>query len=329
MEKQPRVARAAAIFLAAALACAGAAAPQPHPDRYPDRAIRVVVPLSAGAADTLSRTIAAKLTERWSQPVIVENRPGAGTTLGTDVVAKAPADGYTLLMATFSHAVNATFYRTLPYDTLKDFTAVTLVASAPNVLQLHPSLPVKSVQELVATAKERPGKLNFASAGNGSSSHLAGELFKSMASVQVVHIPYKGAAPAMNDVLGGRVEMTFDPLPSSLSHIKAGKLKALAVTTATRASVLPDVPTMAEAGVPGYELNGWSGFLVHAGTPKEIVRALNREVVAIIKAPEIRERFAGMGFDVVGNTPEEFQAFIEAEVAKWGKVVRDANMYAD
>jgi tripartite-type tricarboxylate transporter receptor subunit TctC len=287
------------------------------------------VPLSAGAADTLSRTIAAKLTERWNQPVIVENRPGAGTTIGTDLVAKAPADGYTLLMATFSHAVNATFYRKLPFDTVKDFAAVTLVASAPNVLQVHPSVPAKSVGELIAAARAKPNNLNFASAGNGSSSHLAGELFKSMASVQVVHIPYKGAAPAMNDLLGGRVEMSFDPLPSSLAHIRAGKLKPLAVTTATRASVLPDVPTMAEAGVPGYELNGWSGFLVHAGTPREIVRTLNREIVAIIRAPEIRERFSGMGFDVVGNTPEEFQAFIEAEVVKWGKVVRDANMYAD
>jgi tripartite-type tricarboxylate transporter receptor subunit TctC len=311
-------------FCAAALVCSSALA-QP----YPNRPLRIVVPLSAGAADTLSRTIAVKLTERWGQPVIVENRPGAGTTLGTDLVAKAPADGYTLLMATFSHAVNATFYRKLPFDVLKDFAALTLVASAPNILQVHPSVPAKSVAELIAIAKAQPGKLNFASAGNGSSSHLAGELFKSLTGVQIVHVPYKGAAPAMNDLLGGRVEMSFDPLPSSMAHIKAGKLRPLAVTTTTRSRALPEVPTLAEAGVPGYELNGWSGLLVHANTPKDIVRTLNQEIVAIIKAPDISERFAGLGFDIVGNAPEQFQAFIEAEVVKWGKLVRDANIHAD
>jgi tripartite-type tricarboxylate transporter receptor subunit TctC len=318
-----RLARAAA-FLCAAVACSGVMA-----QAYPNRPLRIVVPLSAGAADTLSRMIAAKLTERWGQPVIVENRPGAGTTIGTDLVAKAPADGYTLLMATFSHAVNATFYRKLPFDTLKDFTAVTLVASAPNVLQVNPSVPAQTVAELVALAKSQPGKLNFASAGNGSSSHLAGELFKTLAEVQIVHVPYKGAAPAMTDLLGGRVEMSFDPLPSSLAHIQGGKLRPLAVTTTTRSPVLPNVPTVAEAGVPGYELNGWSGLLVHANTPKEIVAALNREIVGIVRAPDVKERFARLGFDIVGNTPEQFQAFIEAEVVKWGKVVREAKIHAD
>jgi tripartite-type tricarboxylate transporter receptor subunit TctC len=319
-----RASLAAALCCVIALGCTGAAA-----QSFPNRPLRIVVPLSAGAADTLSRTIAAKLTERWNQAVVVENRPGAGTTLGTDLVAKAPADGYTLLMATFSHAVNASFYRKLPFDTLKDFAAVTLVASAPNVLEVHPSVPATTVGQLIAVAKAQPGKLNFASAGNGSSSHLAGELFKSLTGVQLVHVPYKGAAPAMNDLLGGRVEMSFDPLPSSLAQIKAGKLRALAVTTTRRAAALPDVPTLSEAGVPGYELNGWSGLLVPANTPKEIVRSLNQEIVAIIKAPEISERFASLGFDIVGNTPEQFQAFIEAEVAKWGKVVQDAKITAD
>jgi tripartite-type tricarboxylate transporter receptor subunit TctC len=319
-----RASLAAALCYVVALGCTGAAA-----QSFPNRPLRIVVPLSAGAADTLSRTIAAKLTERWSQAVVVENRPGAGTTLGSDLVAKAPADGYTLLMATFSHAVNATFYRKLPFDTLKDFAAVTLVASAPNVLEVHPSVPASTVGQLIAMAKAQPGKLNFASAGNGSSSHLAGELFKSLTGVQLVHVPYKGAAPAMNDLLGGRVEMSFDPLPSSLAQIKAGKLRALAVTTSKRAAALPDVPTLSEAGVPGYELNGWSGLLVPANTPKEIVRSLNQEIVTIIKAPEISERFASLGFDIVGNTPEQFQVFIEAEVAKWGKVVQDAKITAD
>lgn len=315
---------AVAAFCAAALACTGV-----FGQAYPNRPLRIVVPLSAGAADTLARTIAAKLTERWGQPVIVENRPGAGTTLGTDLVAKAPADGTTLLMATFSHAVNATFYRKLPFETLKDFTAVTLVASAPNVLEVHPSVQAKTVAELVATAKTQPGKLHFASAGNGSSSHLAGELFKALAGIDIVHVPYKGAAPAMNDVLGGRIEMTFDPLPSSLAQIKAGKLRPLAVTTTTRSAALPDVPTMAEAGVHGYELNGWSGLLVHANTAKDIVGKLNQEIVAIITASDVRNRFTNLGFDIVGNTPEQFQAFIEAEVSKWEKVVREARITAD
>ena len=324
MIRWSRLARAAATFCAAALACSGV-----FGQSYPSKPLRIVVPLSAGAADTLSRLIAAKLTERWGQPVIVENRPGAGTTIGTDIVAKAPADGTTLLMATFSHAVNASFYRTLPFDTLKDFSAVTLVASAPNVLEVHPSVPAKTVAELIAAAKSRPGSMHFASAGNGSSSHLAGELFNKLASVAIVHVPYKGAAPAMNDLLGGRVEMTFDPLPSSLAHIKAGKLRPLAVSTASRSAALPEVPTMAEAGVLGYELNGWSGVLVHANTPKEIVTRLNQEIVSITKAPDIMARFSALGFEIIGNTPEQFQAFLESEVAKWGEVVRQAKIHAD
>ncbi|HEX7054037.1 MAG TPA: tripartite tricarboxylate transporter substrate binding protein [Burkholderiales bacterium] len=322
--------RSSRLSITAALACAAAffssaAAAQ----TYPSKPLRIVVPLSAGAADTLSRTIAAKLSERWGQPVVVENKPGAGTTIGTDLVAKAPADGHTLLMATFSHAVNATFYRKLPFDPVKDFAAVTLVASAPNILSVHPGVPAKNVGQLIALVKAQPGRLHFGSAGNGSSSHLAGELFKSLSGVDLVHVPYKGAAPAMNDLLGGRVQMTFDPLPSALSHIKAGKLRPLAVTTTTRSGVLPGVPTMSEAGVPGYELNGWSGILVHADTPKDIVRKLHAEIVSIIKAPDIATRFNALGFDIVGNTPEAFQAFIDAEIVKWGKVVRAANVHAD
>jgi tripartite-type tricarboxylate transporter receptor subunit TctC len=316
-------------LLAAGLLCAASVvASSAFAEAFPNRQLRIVVPLSAGAADTLSRTIGAKLSERWGQAVVVENKPGAGTTIGTDLVAKAPADGYTLLMATFSHAVNATFYRNLPFDPLKDFAAVTLVASAPNVLSVHPSVSANTLAELIALAKTQPGKLNFGSAGNGSSSHLAGELFKALSGAEIVHVPYKGAAPAMNDLLGGRVEMTFDPLPSALSHVKAGKLRALAVTTMSRSAALPGIPTMSEAGVPGYELNGWSGILVPANTPKEIVRALHRDIVAIIKAPDIAQRFNAMGFDIIGNTPEEFQTFIEAEITKWGKVVRDANIHA-
>ena len=296
---------------------------------FPNRPLRIIVPLSAGAADTLSRSIGQKLTEATNQPVIVENRPGAGTTLGSDIVARATPDGYTLLMATFSHAVNATFYRKLPYDTLKSFAAVTLVASAPNVLEVHPSVPARTTKDLIELAKAQPGKLNFASAGNGSSSHLAGELFKMLSGVDIVHVPYKGAAPALADLLGGHVQMSFDPLPSSISNIKAGKLRALAVTTTHRTPSLTDVPTLSESGVPGYELNGWSGLLVPAATPASIVRRLHAEIVKVLNAPDVKNRFTGMAFEVVGNTPEEFQAFIRREVEKWGKVVRSANIAAD
>jgi tripartite-type tricarboxylate transporter receptor subunit TctC len=296
---------------------------------YPTRPIRIIVPLSAGAADTLARAIGQKLTEVSNQPVIVENRPGAGTTLGSDIVARATPDGYTLLMATFSHAVNATFYRKLPYDTIKSFAAVTLVASAPNVLEVHPSVPARTTAELIALAKAQPGKLNFASAGNGSSSHLAGELFRMMSGINIVHVPYKGAAPALADLLGGHVQMSFDPLPSSLSNIKSGKLRALAVTTLSRSPSLSDVPTISESGIPGYELNGWSGLLVPAGTPARVVNFLNSHIVKILQMPDVKSRFTSMAFEVIGNTPEEFQGFIGREVDKWGKVVRSANISAD
>ena len=296
---------------------------------YPSKPIRFIVPLSAGAADTLSRTIGAKLTETWGQQVVVENRPGAGTTIGTELAVRAAPDGHTLLMATFSHAVNATFYRKLPYDTLMDLSAVTLVASAPNVLVVHPSLPVRSVKDLVALAKSRPGQLNFSSAGNGSSSHMGGELFRSLAKVDIVHVPYKGAAPAMADLLGGHVHMTFDPLPSSLPHVRAGKLRALAVTSGKRSGATPEPPTVAEAGVVGYEISGWSGVLVPSGTPKQIVGQLHGEILRIVSLPDVKDRFTGLGFDTVGNTPDQFDAFIRSEIAKWGKVVREAKIFAD
>lgn len=293
------------------------------------RPIKIVVPLSAGAADTLARTIGQKYTELTGQAVVVENRPGAGTTIGTDFVARSAPDGNTLLMATFSHAVNATFYRRLPYDTIKSFSAVTLVASAPNVLEVNPSVPVKTTGDLLAMAKAQPGKLNFASAGNGSSSHLAGELFKILSGVNIVHVPYKGAAPAMNDLLGGHVQMTFDPLPSSISNIQAGKLRALAVTTLKRSPALPEIPTLAESGVPNYELNGWSGLLVPSGTPNAVVTNLHTQVVKILNMPDVKERFSNLAFEVVGDTPAEFQAFIRREVDKWGTIVKTANISAD
>jgi tripartite-type tricarboxylate transporter receptor subunit TctC len=292
---------------------------------YPSKPIRFIVPLSAGAGDTLTRTIGQKISESWNQPVVVENRPGAGSTIGSDIVAKAAPDGYTLLMASFSHAVNPTLYAKLPYDTLKDFAAVTLIGSAPNVLTVNPGVSAKSVAEVMALAKSQPGKLHFASAGNGSSSHMAGELFKNLTGAQIVHVPYKGAAPAMTDLLAGQVQMAFDPLPSSLANIKAGKLRAVAVTSAKRSPALPDVPAIGEI-VPGYELAVWYGVVAPANTPKDIIGRLHAEIVRVLNLPDVKERVAGLGFETVGGTPDQFQAFIEAEVAKWGKVVREAGL---
>lgn len=292
---------------------------------YPSKPIRIVVPLSAGAGDTLTRTIGQKISESWNQPVVVENRPGAGSTIGSDIVAKAAPDGYTLLMASFSHAVNPTLYAKLPYDTLKDFAAVTLIGSAPNVLTVNPGVPARSVADVMGLAKSQPGKLHFASAGNGSSSHMAGELFKSLTGAQIVHVPYKGAAPAMTDLLAGQVQMAFDPLPSSLANIKAGKLRAVAVTSAKRSPALPDVPAIGEI-VPGYELAVWYGVVAPANTPKEIIGRLHAEIVRVLNLPDVKERVAGLGFETLSGTPDQFQAFIEAEVAKWGKVVREAGL---
>lgn len=292
---------------------------------YPSKPIRFVVPLSAGAGDTLTRTIGQKMSENWNQAVVVENRPGAGSTIGSDIVAKAAPDGYTLLMASFSHAVNPTLYAKLPYDTLKDFAAVTLIGSAPNVLTVNPGVSANSLADVMALAKSQPGKLHFASAGNGSSSHMAGELFKSLTGAQIVHVPYKGAAPAMTDLLAGQVQMAFDPLPSSLANIKAGKLRAVAVTSAKRSPALPDVPAIGEI-VPGYELAVWYGVVAPANTPADIIGRLHAEIVRILNLPDVKERVAGLGFETLGGTPDQFQAFIEAEVAKWGKVVREAGL---
>jgi len=296
---------------------------------FPDRPIRVIVPFPAGAIDTLTRTIAQRLSEVWGQQLVVDNRPGASATIGSAIVAKATPDGYTWLMATFNHGANATLYRRLPYDTLKDFQPVTLVATAPVVLLVHPAVPAKSVQEFVSLAKAKPGKLNFASAGNGSTTHLAGEMFKSLAGIELVHIPYKGSAPSIAELLGGHVPMAFDPLPSSIAHIKAGKLRALAVGSAKRSSSMSDLPTIVEAGVPGYEVNWWGSVLLPAGTPKKIVELLHVEIVKTLQVPEIRDRFSTLGYELVGSTTVQCKRFIENEVAKWGKIIRRANIRAD
>jgi tripartite-type tricarboxylate transporter receptor subunit TctC len=298
---------------------------------YPTKPIRLVVPFPpGGATDILARDVAQRLTEAWGQQVIVDNRPGAGGNIGSELVAKSAPDGYTLEMGTVgTHAINASLYAKMPYDHVKDFVPIILVAGVPNVLEVNPSLPVNSVAELIAYAKANPGKLNFASSGNGTSIHLSGELFKVMAGVEMTHVPYKGSAPALQDLIAGQVQVMFDNLPPSLPQIKAGKLRALAVTSAARAPTLPDVPTVAEAGLPGFEASSWFGLLAPAGTPPAFVNKINTEVAAWLATPEAREKLSKQGANAASGTPEDFAKHIAAETAKWAKVVKASGAKVD
>ena len=298
---------------------------------YPNKPVRLVVPFPAGGTtDILARAVAQKLTETMGQTVVIDNRPGAGGNIGAELVAKAPPDGYTLLMGTVgTHAINASLYARMPYDHVRDFAPVILVAGVPNVLVIHPSVPVNSVQELIAYGKANPGKLNFASSGAGTSIHLAAELFKTMSGVQMTHVPYKGSAPALADLLGGQVQLMFDNLPSALPHIKSGKLKALAVTSLQRSTTVPDLPTIAESGLPGFDANSWFGILAPAGTPKEIIDRLNSEVAKWLASPEAREKLASQGAIPAGRSPEDFAQHIAAETAKWQKVVKESGAKVD
>jgi tripartite-type tricarboxylate transporter receptor subunit TctC len=272
----------------------------------------------------MARAIGAKLTEGWGQPVIVDNRPGAGGNIGADLVAKSAADGYTLLMgAVATHAINPSLYGKVPYDPVKDFAPVALVAVVPNILVVHPSLPAHTVKALIELARARPGYLNFGSGSTGSTGHLAGELFKTLAGIDMAHVPYKGAAAAMQDLLGGQVQLMFDNLANSLPQVRAGKLRALAVTTVRRSPAMPELPTVAEAGLPGFDLSTWFGVMVAAGTPADIVSRLNAEIVRALGSRELKDRLAAMGAEPpLDNTPERFAAFILSESAKYAKVVR-------
>jgi tripartite-type tricarboxylate transporter receptor subunit TctC len=298
---------------------------------WPNRPIRLVVPFSpGGTTDVVARLIAQGLGTALGQPVVVDNRAGAAGNIGADAVAKSPPDGYTLLMGTVgTHAINAGLYKKMPYDTVADFAPVTLVAAVPNILVLNPAVPVASVKDLIAYAKANPGKLNFASSGNGTSIHLSGELFKTMTGVEMTHVPYKGSAPALTDLIGGQVQLMFDNLPSALPHVKSGKLKALAVTTAERAPAFPDLPTVQEKGLPGFETSSWFGVLAPAGTPREIVARLNTEILKLLATPDMQERFAQNGAQVVGKGPAEFAAHIKAEMAKWAKVIKESGATAE
>ena len=297
---------------------------------YPSKPVRVIAPSSPGSGvDIVSRLVAQKLGANLGQQVMVENRAGAGGNLGAEVAAKAAPDGYTLFMATPSHAINPALYRKLNYDSIRDFAPIGLVMTGQYVLVAHPSLPAKSVKELIALARARPGQLNYASAGNGNATHLAGELLKSLARIDIVHVAYKGSGPALVDLISGQVHFMFPNLVNSLPHIAAGRMRALAVTGAKRATAAPHIPTLIEAGVPGYTVMSWYGMLAPAGTPQAVVGRLNSELVKVLRSPDVKERLAGQGADPAGGTPEEFLAFLKDEIAKWGKVVKAANISAD
>ena len=280
-----------------------------------------------GTTDLLARAIAPRLGARIGQSVVVENKAGAGGIIGAQQVAKAAPDGRTLVFASIAtHGIIPALQTPPPYNPIVDFAPITLVASTPNVLLANPSLPAQNVNELIAMAKAEPGKVNFGSTSHGGSPHMSGELFKSLAQIDLVHVPYKGGAPMLIDLMGGQIPIAFDNLPSSMTYIKAGKVRALAVTTAKRWPGAPEIPTMAEAGVPGYEVSAWFGLLAPAGTPKPIIDALNRNVVAVLKMPEIEKLFFEQGAEPVGNTPDEFARFIQSELDKWSKLAKSNNI---
>ena len=291
---------------------------------YPSRPIRFVIPYTpAGSADIFARVISPKMTEALGQQVVVDNRGGSSGIIGTEIAARAPADGYTLLMGiTANMTINPSLYAKLPYDPVRDFTPITLVATAPYALVTPPSLPARSVKELLALAKAKPGELAFSSDGNGSIGHLGGELFASMADVKLLHVPYKTTAQIFADLMSGQVQLMFLGAVSSQPHVKSGKLRALAVSSSKRFALMPDTPTVAEAGVPGFELTGWYGVYVPAGTPRPIVNRLHGDIVRVLNQPDVRERLSGMGAELVGNTPEQFAAFMQSEIAKWARAVK-------
>ncbi|MBD8529430.1 MULTISPECIES: tripartite tricarboxylate transporter substrate binding protein [unclassified Massilia] len=298
---------------------------------FPSRALTIVVPFSAGGTtDILARVVGQYLSKDLGQPVIIDNRPGAGGNIGAQMVARAAPDGYTILMGTVgTHAINQSLYKKMPFDPIKDFQPLTRVALVPNLLVAHPSQPYKTVKELIAYAKANPGKVNFASSGSGTSIHLSAEMFNQMAGVDMQHIPYKGSAPALNDLLGGQTAIMFDNMPSVIGHVRAGKLRPIAVTTPQRSRALPDVPTIAESGVPGYSATSWFGLLAPAATPAPVVAKLNAAILKALADPEVKKKFAEQGAEPHGEKPEQFAEFIRSETAKWGQTVKASGATAD
>jgi tripartite-type tricarboxylate transporter receptor subunit TctC len=317
-------------LLLAWLAACTLAAPLAQAQTYPAKPLRLVVPFPAGGGtDIISRSLGERLAAELGQPVIVDNRPGAGTVIGTDNVAKSAPDGYSLLMATFAHAVNPALQPKLPYSTTQSFAPVALVGRSPNVMVVNPGKPFKSVAEVLAYARANPGKLSYGSFGNGTSAHLAGELFKSLAKVDMVHVPYKGSAPALTDLLGGQIDLMFTTVASVAQYIKSDRLRALAVTSAARSPAYPNLPTIAEAGVPGYAAESWYGIYVPAGTPGPIIKRLNDAVHAAVKADAFRSRIEEEGLVISSGPPEELGKYVQAEEARWQRVVTDAKIKAD
>ena len=296
---------------------------------WPSKPLRYIVPFTPGAFnDTLGRTISTELSKTLGQPVVVENRPGGNTIIGTEMAAKSPPDGYTLFGAALPFSVIQSLYKT-SFDVTKDFAPITLAGISANLLVANPSFPPNNVKELIAYARANPGKINYGTSGNGTSVHLSMELFKSMTRTYMLHIPYKGSAPVVADLLAGQVDIMFDNVPNVIGHVRAGKMKALAVSTAQRSPLAPEVPTVAEAGVPGYELAVWFGVLAPAGTPRDIIGRLNTEIVNILNSADVKDRFARQGVEVKTSTPGQFSEFLKSEVARWAKVVQDANIKAD
>jgi tripartite-type tricarboxylate transporter receptor subunit TctC len=316
-----------ALFIGLALcAAAGNALAQ----AWPNKPVKIIFGFpAASATDVVARAVGQKLSERWGQPVVIDNRPGAGGNLGSEIAAKLPADGYNIFFGTVANAISTSYYSKLNYDYLKDFTPITLVATTPLVLAVNPSVPVKNVKELVAYLKANPGKVDFGSGGPGTSNHLAGEMFKAATGTDMTHVPYKGTPAAYMDLMSGRISLMFDNIVAVMPHVKSGALKPLAVTSANRATSLPDVPTVAESGIPGFEAVSWIGALVPAGTPREIVDKIHTDIVAVLRMPDVQEKLAASGAVVVGNTQQQFAAWNRNEIDKWAKAVKASGAKGD
>jgi tripartite-type tricarboxylate transporter receptor subunit TctC len=323
MKKIPCIVGGITVFAVASTACAQ--------QNYPTRPVRWVVPFAPGGpTDIMSRAIGEKLGQRLGQQFVVDNRGGAGGNIGAEIVARAPADGYTIMIGHVgTHAINLALYAKVPYDPIRDFTPISLLATLPLALVVHPSIPANNVKELIALAQKRPGELNFASAGNGGPTHLTAEVLKSLTKVNIMHVPFKGNAQALTELISGRVQMMFSNLLTSMPHVRAGKLRAIAISPAKRSPQAPDLPTVAESGVPGFDVTPWYGALGPAALPPAITARLNSEVVEILRAPDLRERFVAQGVDLASSTPGQFAALIKAEVPKWRKIVQDSGAKVD
>ncbi|WP_241673004.1 tripartite tricarboxylate transporter substrate binding protein [Lacisediminimonas profundi] len=303
---------------------------QAQAQTYPSQPIRIVVPYAPGGFnDTIARLVGRKLQEAWGQPAVADNRPGGGTTLGLSIAAKSPPDGYTLTVVGFPTVANQFLIKKLPYDTNRDFTPVILGAFSPNLLVVKADSPIKSMKDFIAAAQAKPGKMNYATAGNGTSNHLTMEYFKSIAGIDLVQVPYKGSAPMITDLIGGQVDIMFDNAPHVMPHVKGGRLRALAITSEKRSPLLPDVPTVAELGYPGFSVAVWYGFAAPAGTPADIVQKLNREINKVLQADDVKKAFTDAGVEALGGTTQQYDTFFKAESARWGKVIKQANIVAD